>query len=54
MYNFFGVDGNDSIAKENFRENDDLFKQHYDLFDMHLKVNSLNIGRDTNKLRIKS
>ncbi len=54
MYNFFGVDGNDSIAKENFRENDDLFKQHYDLFDMHLKLNSLNIGRDTNKLRIKS
>ena len=54
MYDFFGVDGNDSIAKENFRENDDLFKQNYDLFDMHLKLNSLNIGRDTNKLRIKS
>ena len=40
--------------KESFKEADSLFKQNYDLFDLHIKLNSLNIGRDTNKLRIKS
>tara|TARA_Y100000768_G_scaffold173358_1_gene129757 strand:- start:821 stop:2605 length:1785 start_codon:yes stop_codon:yes gene_type:complete len=54
MYDFYGIDSNDSLMKESFREADSLFKQNYDLFDLHIKLNSLNIGRDTNKLRIKS
>ena len=54
MYDFYGIDVNDSLMKESFREADSLFKQNYDLFDLHIKLNSLNIGRDTNKLRIKS
>ena len=54
MYDFYGIDSNDSLMKESFMEADSLFKQNYDLFDLHIKLNSLNIGRDTNKLRIKS
>ena len=54
MYDFYGIDSNDSLMKESFKEADSLFKQNYDLFDLHIKLNSLNIGRDTNKLRIKS
>ena len=54
MYDFYGIDNNDSLMKETFKEADSLFKQNYDLFDLHIKLNSLNIGRDTNKLRIKS
>ena len=54
MYDFYGIDVNDSLMKQSFREADSLFKQNYDLFDLHIKLNSLNIGRDTNKLRIKS
>ena len=54
MYDFYGIDNNDSLMKESFKEADSLFKQNYDLFDLHIKLNSLNIGRDTNKLRIKS
>ena len=54
MYEFYGVDINDSLAKESFKNSDTLFKQNYDLLDLHLKFNSRNTGRDTNKLRIKS
>ena len=54
MYDFYGIDSNDSLMKESFKEADSLFKQNYDLFDLHIKLNSLNIGSDTNKLRIKS
>ena len=54
MYNFYGIDSNDSLMKDSFKEADSLFKQNYDLFDLHIKLNSLNVGRDTNKLRIKS
>ena len=54
MYDFYGIDNNDSLMKESFQEADSLFKQNYDLFDLHIKLNSLNIGRDSNKLRVKS
>ena len=54
MYDFYGIDSNDSLMKESFQEADSLFKQNYDLFDLHIKLNSLNIGRDSNKLRVKS
>ena len=54
MFNFYGIDINDSLAKQQFREDDNALRQNYDLFDLHLKLNSLNQGRDTNKLRIKS
>ena len=54
MYDFYGIDSNDSLMKESFQEADSLFKQNYNLFDLHIKLNSLNIGRDSNKLRVKS
>ncbi|MBH18898.1 MAG: hypothetical protein CL851_00560 [Crocinitomicaceae bacterium] len=54
MYDFYGIDSNDILMKESFQEADSLFKQNYDLFDLHIKLNSLNIGRDSNKLRVKS
>jgi hypothetical protein len=54
MYQFYDVDLNNNSQLESFKEDDNLFKQNYDLFDMHLKFNSVNTGRDTNKLRIKS
>ena len=54
MYDFYGINNNDISMKESFREADSLFKQNYDLFDLHIKLNSVNTGRDTNKLRIKS
>ena len=54
MYQFYGIDINDSLGIESFKNSDTLFKQNYDLLDLHLKFNSRNTGRDTNKLRIKS
>ena len=54
MYQFYGIDVNDSLGIESFKNSDTLFKQNYDLLDLHLKFNSRNTGRDTNKLRIKS
>lgn len=54
MYEFYGLDINDSLAIESFKNSDSLFKQNYDFLDLHLKFNSRNTGRDTNKLRIKS
>ena len=54
MYQFYGIDINDSLAIESFKDSDTIFKQNYDLLDLHLKFNSRNTGRDTNKLRIKS
>ena len=54
MYEFYGLDINDSLGRESFKNSDSLFKQNYDLMDLHLKFNSRNTGRDTNKLRIKS
>jgi hypothetical protein len=54
MYQFYGIDIDDSLAIESFKNSDTLFKQNYDLLDLHLKFNSRNTGRDTNKLRIKS
>tara|TARA_B100000768_G_scaffold96914_1_gene90389 strand:- start:937 stop:2751 length:1815 start_codon:yes stop_codon:yes gene_type:complete len=54
MYQFYGLDFNDSLGVETFKNSDSLFKQNYDLLDLHLKFNSRNTGRDTNKLRIKS
>ena len=52
--NFMAIDVNDSLGRESFKNSDTLFKQNYDLLDLHLKFNSRNTGRDTNKLRIKS
>ena len=54
MYQFYGIDINDSLGIESFKNSDTLFKQNYDLLDLHVKFNSRNTGRDTNKLRIKS
>ena len=54
MYQFYGIDITDSLGIESFKNSDTLFKQNYDLFDLHVKFNSRNTGRDTNKLRIKS
>ena len=54
MYEFYGLDIDDSLGRESFKNSDFLFKQNYDLLDLHLKFNSRNTGRDTNKLRIKS
>ncbi len=54
MYQFYGLGINDSLARESFKNSDTLFKQNYDLLDLHLKFNSRNTGRDTSKLRIKS
>lgn len=54
MYQFYDVDFNNNSQLESFKDDDNLFKQNYDLFDMHLKFNSVNTGRDTNKIRIKS
>ena len=53
-YQFYGIDITDSLGIESFKNSDTLFKQNYDLFDLHVKFNSRNTGRDTNKLRIKS
>ena len=52
-YNFYGLNYNDTILNL-LKEKRDLFIQNYDLFDMHLKFNSKNNGRDTNKLRYKT
>ena len=54
MYEFYGLDIDDSLGRESFKNSDFLFKQNYDFLDLHLKFNSRNTGRDTNKLRIKS
>ena len=54
MYQFYGIDITDSLGIESFKNSDTLFKQNYDLFDLHVKFNSRNPGTDTNKLRIKS
>lgn len=54
MYQFYGIDITDSLGIESFKNSDTLFKQNYDLLDLHVKFNSRNTGRDTNKLRIKS
>jgi hypothetical protein len=54
MYEFYGLDIDDSLGRESFKNSDFLFRQNYDLLDLHLKFNSRNTGRDTNKLRIKS
>ena len=51
---FMGLIAMTVCQRNLLREIDSLFKQNYDLFDLHIKLNSLNIGRDTNKLRIKS
>lgn len=52
-YQFYGLDY-DAIGLEPNKENDSLFTQNYNLFDLHLKFNSKNNGRDTNKLRYKT
>ena len=54
MYQFYGIDITDSLGIESFKNSDTLYKQNYDLLDLHVKFNSRNTGRDTNKLRIKS
>ncbi len=52
-YNFYGINYNDT-ALNFLKEKNDLFNQNYDLFDMQVKFNSKNNGRDTNKLRYKT
>ena len=52
MYQFYDVDFNNNSQLESFKDDDNLFKQNYDLFDMHLKFNSVNTGRDTNKIKL--
>ena len=53
-YQFYGLNYYDSASFEPFKEDDSSFHQNYDLFDLHVKFNSKNTGRDTNKLRYKT
>ena len=60
IYRFYGLNYGDldpdpfSSFQDKDSENFDSFGQDYDLFDMHVKFNSKNNGRDTNKLRYKT
>ena len=51
-YQFYGLDT--SIYSGVFEDTSTNFRQNYDLFDFHMKFNSKNTGRDTNKLRYKT
>ena len=52
-FQFYGLDYN-ALDLEPSKENDSLFNQNYNFFDLHLTFNSKNNGRDTNKLRYKT
>ena len=60
IYRFYGLNygAQDPDPFSSFQDKDsenfDSFGQDYDLFDMHVKFNSKNNGRDTNKLRYKT
>ncbi|MEC7527241.1 MAG: hypothetical protein VYB53_03705, partial [Bacteroidota bacterium] len=51
-YQFYGLDT--SLYSGVFEDTSTNFRQNYDLFDFHMKFNSKNTGRDTNKLRYKT
>ncbi len=51
-YQFYGIDT--SIYGGLFNDTSTNFRQLYDFFDFHMKFNSKNTGRDTNKLRYKT
>ena len=60
IYRFYGLNygAQDPDPFSSFQDKDsenfDSFGQDYDLFDMHVKFNSKNNGRDTSKLRYKT
>ena len=52
-FNFYGLDYSDTLLNL-LKDRENIFNQNYDLFDAHVKFNSKNNGRDTNKLRYQT